>query len=242
MTAAVELAEVVIELEGEGRSSRLSLAVESGEFLVLLGPNRSGKSLILELCAGLVTPQAGAVRVFGYDWADLTDAEAMELRLHIGTVLQQPGLLSNMTLFNNVALPLRYHRADLSEQDIRRTVMAHLDSLGIARVSERFPAQLNPGEIRCAAIARAMILDQELLLLDDPVAGLDADMVIRLVQHLAVYRDRRSLTIVATLRAPSPFMDLANRVALVRGGRIDAIGPRAALAQLAGAGMEAYRN
>ncbi len=242
MTAAVELAEVVVELEGEARSSRISLTVESGEFLVLLGPNRSGKSLILELCAGLVTPQAGTVRVFGHDWGDLTDAEAMDLRLHIGTVLQQPGLLSNMTLFNNVALPLRYYRADLSEQEIRRTVMAHLDSLEIAHLADRFPAQLNPGEIRCAAIARAMILDQELLLLDDPVAGLDADMVLRLVQHLAACRDRRPLTIVATLRAPSPFMDLADRIALVRAGRIDAIGPRAALAQLTKAGMEAYRS
>ena len=156
MSRAIELSDVVVELETEEQAAHISLAVDPGEFVVLLGPNRAGKSLILELCAGLVTPQRGRVRVLGEEWVELSDQGRVKLRTRIGTVLQLPGLLSNMTVFNNAALPLRYHRSTLSDRDIDRVVTGHLKALGLAQLRDRFPAQLNPGEIRCATIARAM--------------------------------------------------------------------------------------
>ncbi|MGH7205854.1 MAG: ATP-binding cassette domain-containing protein [Nitrospiraceae bacterium] len=240
MSRAIELSDVVVELETEGQAAHISLAVDPREFVVLMGPNRSGKSLILELCAGLVTPRQGSVRVLGEEWVELSDHARMKLRTRIGTVLQLPGLLSNMTVFNNAALPLRYHRSTLSDQDIDRVVMGHLKALGLAQLRDRFPAQLNSGEIRCAAIARAMVLDQELLLLDDPLAGLDAGMVQRLGEHLANWRQRGPFTVLATMRSYSPFLELADRVAVVREGQIEAIGPRSVIAQKGGAEMSAY--
>lgn len=240
MSRAIELSDVVVAMDTEGHAAHISLAVDPKEFVVLLGPNRSGKSLVLELCAGLVTPQQGSVRVLGEEWVELSDHARMKLRTRIGTVLQLPGLLSNMTVFNNAALPLRYHRSTLSDRDIDRVVMGHLEALGLAQLRDRFPAQLNPGEIRCAAIARAMVLDQELLLLDDPLAGLDAGMVQRLGEHLASQRQRGPLTVLATMRSYSPFLDLADRVAVVREGQIVAIGPRSVIAQKGGAEMSAY--
>jgi len=240
MSGVIEISDVVVELNGEAFTAHIALTVNPGEFVMLLGPTRAGKSLILELCAGLVQPQRGKVRVLGEEWADLPDEARMKLRMRIGTVLQLPGLLSNMTLFNNVALPLRYHRSTLSDRDVDRMVMGHLEALGLAQLRDRFPAQLNPGEIRCAAIARAMVLDQELLLLDDPLGGLDAGMVQRLGEHFANRRQRGPVTVLATMRSYSPFLELADRVAVVRRGQIEAIGPRSVIAQHGGAEMSAY--
>lgn len=223
MTNAIELSGVVVVLQGQECASDVTLAVEEGECLVLMGPSRSGKSLILELCAGLVIPQQGTVRVLGQDWSGLEAEAEIDLRLRIGTVLQQPGLLGNMTLYDNVALPLRYHGVCLGAREIDRLVMSRLRSIGLEALGDRFPAQLSPGEARCAAIARALVLEPELLLLDDPVGGLDTDMVERLGQHLATTRQSRQMTVVLTLRTPSPLMDLAGRVAEVRAGRIHAI-------------------
>jgi phospholipid/cholesterol/gamma-HCH transport system ATP-binding protein len=239
MSAAVELSDVRVEAQGRSSEAGMTLSVETGEFLALVGPARSGKSLILKLCAGLLAPAEGSIRILGCDLAELSDEELIELRLRVGIVLQPPGLLSNMTVFNNVALPLRYHRG-LTDEEIRPLVMAILEALGIASLDNRFPAELNPGEARCAAIARALILDQELVLLDQPTDGMDADMARRLCRLFADHRHGRPLTILATLHAFSPLLESADRVAFMRDGRIEAIGSHAALLAKAGTGMKDY--
>jgi ABC-type transporter Mla maintaining outer membrane lipid asymmetry ATPase subunit MlaF len=236
MSVAVEFTDVRVEPDGQ---LGVSFSVESGEFLALVGPTRSGKGRMLRLCAGLLTPVEGSVRVLGCDLADLSEEELIELRMRVGIVLQPPGLLSNMTVYNNVALPLRYHRG-LPDEEIRPLVMGALEALGIASLWNRFPAELNQGETRCVAIARALIMDQELVLLDEPTDGMDADMTRKLGQFLASHRQSRPLTILATLHAFSPLLESADRVAFVRGGRIEAIGSHAELVAKAGPGMKDY--
>ena len=224
MSAAIELIDARVLPLGEEWEMEVALTIEEGECVALLGPTRSGKSLLLELCAGLVSPVAGTVRVCGRELSGLPEDERMDLRIKVGTVLQQPGLLSNMTVFNNVALPLRYHRGDVDEATIADEVMTHLTALGIDALRDRFPSQLNQGEIRCAAIARALVLGQQVLLLDDPTAGLDAEMTRRLAQYLATCRLAKPLTIVAALRGYSEFLEIADRVAFLQVGRVAALG------------------
>ena len=226
---AIIFEKVRAPLAGNVHSLDVDLRITSGEFIACVGPSRSGKSLLVELAAGLVAPESGRVLILGQDWNDGSDDALSSVRLRVGTVLQQPGLLSNMTLFNNVLLPLRYHRGALSDRHREQAVMAQLERLGLVPMRDRFPAELNQGEARRAAIARALILDPAILLLDDPVAGLDADMVLALQGYIEEYRTHRSLTVVAALRAFSPFLQAADRLVVLREGRVEADGIRAAV-------------
>lgn len=219
----LELSGASVEMEGHGRWSDLTLSLNVGESCALIGPNRGGKSLALKLCAGLVTPERGTVRLFGQDLHALNEEELAELRKRVGTVLQAPGLLSNMTVFNNVALPLRYHRG-LSDEELEPLVMVGLEALGVADLRYRFPAELNQGEARCVAIARALALDQELLLLDDPLDGLDALSIRRLGELVQAQRRCRSLTILATTRRAAPLLSIVDRLAFVQDGQVRAQG------------------
>lgn len=239
MNFAVELSDVCLDWEEQDLQVKLSLSVQVGEFLALVGPNRSGRGLLLRLCAGLISASRGTVRVLGREMSRLSEEELVELRLRIGIVLQQPGLLSNMTIYDNVALPLRYHGA-MPEPAIQSLVMARLEPLGLTPLRDRFPAQLNAGEARCAAIVRALIMDQELLLLEDPTEGLDAEMIQRLGRLFAECRRTRPLTILATMRAFSSLMETADRVAFMRGGRLEAVARHQDLLAMADAGMKQY--
>ncbi|MBI4001643.1 MAG: ATP-binding cassette domain-containing protein [Nitrospira defluvii] len=238
--AALILEQVRMPMLGSPHRLDVDLRIGAGEFVAVVGPSRSGKSLILELAAGLVSPQAGRVILLGHEWVvDLND-ESSPVRLRLGTVLQQPGLLSNMTLFNNVALPLRYHRASMSERDRESAVMAQLERLRLVPMRDRFPAELNQGEVRRGAIARALMLDPDVLLLDDPVAGLDAEMVLALKAYVEERQRTRTLTVVAALRSFSPFIEGADRLVLLRNGRVEADGPRAALAEAVASTLRHY--
>lgn len=221
---AISFVQVRAPLAGSTSCLHLDLRIAAGQFVALVGPSRSGKSLAIELAAGLLPPQSGKVLVLGQDWSALEEAGDGSMRLRVGTVLQQPGLLSNMTLFNNVLLPLRYHRGAIPDPQREQAVMAQLERLGLASLRDRFPAELNHGEIRRGAIARSLMLEPDVLLLDDPVAGLDADMVLVLKQYVDARRQQQPLTVVAALRSFSPFIEGADRLIVLQDGRVEADG------------------
>jgi ABC-type transporter Mla maintaining outer membrane lipid asymmetry ATPase subunit MlaF len=237
---AVVLERIRMDLVGRSTIFAVDLQITDGEWLLLVGPSGSGKSLILELAAGLVTPDEGRVLLFGKSWADGSEDQRTALRLQVGTALQRPGLLSNMTLFNNVALPLRYHRSALTNRDIEETVNNHLDRLGLLSAKNRFPAEATAGELRRAAIARAMVMDPRLLLLDDPAEGLDVDMTGRLCRYLEEVRAGRPLAIMMTLRCWSPLGEGADRVVALRDGHIVMDGSPSALREAADAEIKRY--
>lgn len=238
--AALVLEQVRTPMSGSLHHLEVDLRIASGEFVALVGPSRSGKSLIIELAAGLVSPEAGRVMLLGHEWTEALDNESSPVRLRVGTVLQQPGLLSNMTLFNNVLLPLRYHRGAMSDRNREQAVMARLEQLGLTPMRDRFPAELNQGEVRRAAIARALMLEPEVLLLDDPLAGLDAEMLLVLKACLEERRAHHTLTVVAALRAFSPFIEGADRLVVLRDGRVEADGARETVASAVPPALKRY--
>jgi ABC-type transporter Mla maintaining outer membrane lipid asymmetry ATPase subunit MlaF len=239
MHYAVELNRARAGMTGEDWKTEFTLTVPPGEFVALVGPGRSGKGLLLKLCAGLVAAEEGTVRVLDHDLASLDSEGLAELRRRIGVVLQQPGLRSNMTLYTNVTLPLVYHLG-VDEGTLQPQVMPLLDALGLAPLQKYFPAQLTLGEARCAALARALVMDQELLLIDEPMAGLDAEMAQRVVRVLSEYRRAHAVTILASMHNPSALLERADRIAFVRQGRIEASGSYADMAKTPDAVLRAY--
>ena len=239
MKFAIELSNVQAGMDGESWQVDFTLAVKPGEFMLLVGPGRSGKGLLLKLCVGLVMPEQGTVRVLDQDLAALDDEGLAELRRRIGVVLQQPGLRSNMTLYTNVCLPLVYHQG-IDEEELRPRVMPILEALGLTALEKRFPAQLTAGEARCAALARALVMDQELLLLDEVMAGLDAEMVERVDRVLTEHRRTHAVTVLATLHNPSLLLERADRIAFVRQGKIEAVGSYAEMAKNPDPALQVY--
>ncbi len=238
--AAIIFEQVRAPMLGGDSHLEMDLRIGSGEWVACVGPSRAGKSLMVELAAGLVVPESGRVLVLGQDWRQVPDDDPKSVRLRVGVVLQQPGLLSNMTLFNNVLLPLRYHRGSIPDRHREQMVMSQLERLGLASLRDRFPAELNQGEARRGAIARALMLEPDLLLLDDPVAGLDADMVVELTTYVDEWRARRPLTVLAALRGWSPFVEAADRLVVLHEGRVAADGTRDAVGEMVPAPLRRY--
>ena len=220
------MSEAVITLDhvsaSEGNQVRvddLSLTVRRGEAVALVGSSTSGKGLALRLGAGLEAPESGSVRILGVNPAAASEEEMVHLRRRVGFVFVKPALLNALSVFDNVALPLRYH-ATLPEAAIRDRVLARLAGCGVEGLHDRFPAGLAIGEARLVAMARAMAMDAEILLIDEVLFGLDADELVRFRKIVENYRKQRGLTIVATFSAPTGLFAMMDRLVLIRNGRI----------------------
>ncbi len=232
------MSEAVIELDhvsaSEGILAHLedvSLTVRRGEAVALVGSNRSGKGLALKLCAGLGEPSSGSVRVLGVDPVSASEEEVLQLRRRVGFVFVKPALVSNMSVYDNVALPLRYHTA-LPEAAVHDRVMACLAECGADLFHDHLPGGLAMGDTRLAALARALVVEPDILFVDEVLFGLDADDLIRFRGLLGKYRREKGLTIVVSINAPTALFALMDRLALMRDGRLVAVCPPAEAARV----------
>jgi phospholipid/cholesterol/gamma-HCH transport system ATP-binding protein len=150
----------------------VSFELFPGDALVIAGRSGCGKSAFLEVCAGLWPPQAGKIFWEGKCVAECTREELAEARRRTGFVFQKHALIHNFSIFDNIALPLRYH-STLAERDIRIRVSRLMDELGLFDVERKFPNELSSGQAKCAALARALIVDPRIVFADEPTAGVD---------------------------------------------------------------------
>lgn len=227
-TPHVRSDDVVIDLEDVSLSfdrpilKNVSLDARKGETLMIAGESGSGKSTILKLILRLLLPDSGRIHVFDEEVVHLTFAEALELRRHIGMVFQNAALFDSMTVFDNVAYPLREHREDFDEDEIERIVHERLDFVDLDPniVSDQLPSQLSGGMRKRVGIARAIATNPEVVLYDEPTAGLDPltvgtiNILIRKLQ-----RELGVTSIVVTHDIRAGFR-VANRVDLLREGEI----------------------
>ena len=140
--------------------------------MALIGSSGGGKSLLLKLLVGLLKPDRGRIWVAGKDVAALSRRELESLRSRIGFVFQGGALFDSMTVYNNVAFPLR-EKTSLGEKDIYRKVMRELELVGLRDAARKYPAQLSGGMLKRVALARALVRDPEIVLFDEPTTGLD---------------------------------------------------------------------
>jgi phospholipid/cholesterol/gamma-HCH transport system ATP-binding protein len=175
MNAAANLVEIRHLAFSYGKRPNLrdlSLDIPSGQVVAILGTSGSGKTTLLQLMGGLLAPQRGTIRVCGYDVHALEPQDLYQMRRRMGVMFQKGGLFSDLSVFENVAFPIREHTR-LPEPLIHDLVLMKLHAVGLRGVQNLMPAELSGGMGRRVALARAIALDPPLIIYDEPFAGLD---------------------------------------------------------------------
>jgi phospholipid/cholesterol/gamma-HCH transport system ATP-binding protein len=198
----------------------LSFAFARGKIGVILGGSGSGKSTILRLIGGLVQPRRGHIVVDGEDVTLLSERRMYAVRQKIGMMFQGGALLDSMTVYDNLAFPLREHSA-MGEDEIAREVHARLEAVGLADVDGLLPGQLSGGMTKRVALARAIIRNPVILLCDEPFSGLDPISTRRIESLLDGINEKYGMTIVAVSHHIASTMRMAERVlVLLPGGAV----------------------
>jgi len=197
----------------------------AGECLTLLGGSGTGKSLVLRSIIGLEEPDSGSIRFHGEELLrpGRTLREWNDVRLRIGYVFQNGALFDSLSVHDNLAYPLRAHTA-LDEKAVSGKVREMLELVDMPGAGSLLPGELSGGMQKRAGLARAMILGPEILLLDEPTAGLDPSNTRRFVQNILTLKSRGITTLFVTHDIPAA-LALADRVAVLDSGRIHRVLP-----------------
>lgn len=197
----------------------LSLTVPRGSITAIMGPSGTGKTTLLRMVTGQLRPAAGRVLVDGQSVPDLRRPELFRLRRRMGMLFQNSALLTDYSVFDNVAFPVREHTR-LSEALIRNLVLTKLHAVGLRGAAYLMPTQLSGGMARRVALARAMVLDPDLLLYDEPFSGLDPismGMVLRLIKR---NNDVLGVTSVVVSHDVDEINQIADYCYVVSGGKV----------------------
>jgi phospholipid/cholesterol/gamma-HCH transport system ATP-binding protein len=150
----------------------VSLTIPAGEICVMLGPSGTGKSVLLKCIIGLLKPDKGSVIINGTDIASCPEKELYEIRKLFGVLFQDGAMFGSMTLYDNIAFPLREHTKK-SDKEVNDVVMEKLDLVGLLGTEDKLPGEISGGMRKRAGLARALVLDPEIVLFDEPDSGLD---------------------------------------------------------------------
>ncbi len=173
MTDHQIILEQVVFRRGQRRIfDRISIVIPRGKIVAIMGPSGTGKTTLLRLIGGQLRPESGSVRVSGHEIPELSRTQLFNVRKTMGMMFQSGALFSDLSVFENVAFPLRIH-TNLPDDMIRDLVLVKLQSVGLRGASQLFPSELSGGMSRRVALARAIALDPEIIMYDEPFAGLD---------------------------------------------------------------------
>lgn len=194
------------------------LVVREGEFLTLLGPSGSGKTTLLMIIAGFVTPSHGRIEFHGKSILSL-----LPEKRNFGLVFQGYALFPHLTVFENVAFPLRVRKAD--EDTIRGRVQKALDMVQLFHLEDRLPKQLSGGQQQRVALARALVFEPALMLLDEPLGALDKKLRAELQVELKMLHKRLGSTFIYVTHDQEEALSMSDRIAVINDGRIEQLGP-----------------
>ncbi len=219
----VSVEDVHYSIGGRPIFSGLSLSARRGRITAVMGPSGTGKTTLLRLVTAQVLPSSGRISVWGRDVATLNSREIYAMRTRMGLLFQNGALLSDLDVFENVAFPLREH-TKLPEALIRDIVLTKLHAVGLRGAAELMPSELSGGMARRVALARAVVMDPELLIYDEPFVGLDPialGVILRLIQRL---NEALGLTSIVVSHDVHELQSIAHDCYLIAGGGIAAAG------------------
>ena len=200
----------------------VDLDVRRGEILVLLGGSGSGKTTLLKHVLGLAKPETGSITIDGVDITCCSKAELGAVRRRLGVAFQAGALFSSMSVEDNVALPLR-ELTQLAESTIKLVVWMNLVAVGLSHAGSLYPPELSGGMRKRAAMARAMALGPEILILDEPSAGLDPIVSAGLDELILFLKRSFGITILVVTHDMESAFHIADRVAMLYQGRLIAV-------------------
>src|SRR6266850_408532 len=201
----------------------ISLQVASGETVAVLGRSGTGKSVLLKLIIGLQAPDSGSVRISGQEIKGLDTKQLNEVRKRVGFLFQQAALYDSLTVQDNVAFPLSRHMT-MSEEERRRRARDLLANVGMDRDIEKMPSEISGGMQKRVGLARALALDPEILLFDEPTAGLDPITAAEIGNLILDLKKKRKMTAVVVTHDVRGAKAFSDRVVLMDKGNIVAEG------------------
>jgi phospholipid/cholesterol/gamma-HCH transport system ATP-binding protein len=210
--------------------SDVNLRVERSEVAVIIGGSGAGKTTLLRVLIGLERPTKGRVVVGGIELTRLSDRQLNTARRKFGMVFQYSALLDSLSVFENVAFPLREH-TKLKEREIRDKVLEKLKVLGLEGTGERFPSELSGGMRKRVGLARALMLEPEVLMYDEPTSGLDPITSRKVDDLILETRDRFGVTSVVISHDMAGALSIADRIFMLAKGRVAASGTPRELAE-----------
>jgi putative spermidine/putrescine transport system ATP-binding protein len=218
------MTEVMVRLDAVEKSygsvralAPTSLEIQKGEFVTLLGPSGSGKTTMLNLICGSIPPSSGTISIGGRDVTRLPPSKRQ-----LGMVFQNYALMPHMTVFENIAFPLRVRRR--SEAEIRRKVDNVLDVVKLAGFGDRKPKELSGGQQQRIAIARCLVYDPDLILMDEPLGALDKKLRDQLQLEIKRIHQTLGVTLLYVTHDQSEALVLSDRICLMNGGQVEQIG------------------
>lgn len=226
--AVVNVRDVYYAIGSHAIFKGLNVRMRRGAITAVMGPSGTGKTTLLRLIMGQVVAQSGLVNVFGEDVARLKRRELYRLRQRVGLLFQNGALLTDLSVFENVAFPVREH-AQLPEPVLRELVLMKLQAVGLRGAADLMPAELSGGMARRVALARAIVMDPEVLIYDEPFVGLDPismGVIVRLIQSLNRLLGITSIVVSHDVREISA---IANYSYLLSEGQVVAEGSPAEL-------------
>src|SRR5215469_4508445 len=206
----------------------VSLSLPAGEVSVMLGPSGTGKTVFLKSLVGLVRPDRGRVLVDGIDTVSCSERQLYQVRKRFGVMFQDGALFGSLNLYDNVAFPLREH-TKYTEAEIRRVVMEKMDMVGLADAGYKFPGEISGGMRKRAGLARALVLDPQIILCDEPDSGLDPVRTAYLSQLLIDLNAEIDATILIVTHDIQIARTVPDNIGMLFRGNLVMFGPREVL-------------
>jgi phospholipid/cholesterol/gamma-HCH transport system ATP-binding protein len=223
--------EAVVRINGLSKSFKekqilkdVSLEIQKAENVVVLGKSGSGKSTLIKCMVGLTQPDAGEICIFGQDIADINYDELNQFRIRIGFLFQSGALYDSMTVYENLAFPLRHHKKNLGKEKIDQLIHEVLENVGLPDAGDQMPAELSGGMNKRIGLARTLVLKPEIMLYDEPTTGLDTATAKEISQLILDMQRKYKISSLIITHDISCAKMTADRVLMLKDGTITAEG------------------